>query len=142
MSDCEGLEPIGAAFQNRSWLELDGLDRVRQPAEDPSERREQLAETSGAVQRQGHLAPAQRERLQHPRQAEVVVRVKVREEDLLEIDEPHVAAQELALRALRAVEQEPLPSPAHERGAQGALGGRHGAGRPEEDDVEVHGGGF
>ena len=68
--------------------------------------------------------------------------MEVREEDLLEIDEPHVAAQELALRALRAVEQEPLPSPAYERGAQGALGSRHGTGRPEENDVEVHGGRF
>ena len=40
-----------------------------------------------------------------------MVGVEVREEDLLEIDEAHVAAQELPLRALRAVEQEPVPSP-------------------------------
>ena len=64
----------------------------------------------------------------------------VREEDLLELDEADVAAQELTLCALRAVEQEPLAAAPNERRAERALGRRHGARRPEKDDVEVHGG--
>ena len=75
----------------------------------------QLVEPLRSVDRQRHLAAAQRERLEHARKAEVVVGVVVREEDLLELDEADVAAQELALRALAAVEQQPLaaaPAPA------------------------------
>ena len=68
--------------------------------------------------------------------------MEVREEDLLELDQADVRPQELALRPFRAVEEEPVPAAPDERGRQCALGGRHGAGRPEKDDVELHGGGF
>ena len=86
------------------------------------------------------LATAERERLEHPRQAEVVVGVVVRQEDLLEVDEPHVAAQELALRPLGTVDEEPLAAAPDERRGQRTTGRRHRARRPEEDDVELHGG--
>ena len=66
--------------------------------------------------------------------------MEVREEDLLELDEADVAAQELALRPLGAVEEQPVSPAPDERRGQGALGGRRGSGRPEEDDVEIHGG--
>ncbi len=65
--------------------------------------------------------------------------MKVREEDLLELDQPDVAAQELALRPLGAVEEKSVSPAADERRGQGALGRRGGSGRPEEDDVEIHG---
>ena len=66
----------------------------------------------------------------------------VREEDLLELDEPDVAAQELSLRPLGAVEEKPIAAPPDERRAERALRGRHRARRPEENDVQLHGGGF
>ena len=65
--------------------------------------------------------------------------MEVREEDLAQLDEADVRAQELPLRALGAVEQQPLAAAPDERRGRRALGGRHRAGRPEEDDVEVHG---
>ena len=64
------------------------------------------------------------------------------EEDLLQLEEPHVAPQELPLRPLRAVEQDPLAAAADQRGGRSPLCRRRRPGRPEEDDVEVHGGGF
>ena len=46
--------------------------------------------------------------------AQVVVGVEVRQEDVLEVDEPDRRAQELALGSLAAVEQQPVASPAEE----------------------------
>jgi hypothetical protein len=66
----------------------------------------------------------------------------MREEDLTELEEAHVAAQELALRPLRAVEEQSVPPATDEGRGRCALGRRGGTGRPEEDDVEVHGGRF
>ena len=71
-----------------------------------------------------------------------MVGVEVGEEDLLEVDEADVRAQQLPLRALAAVDQDPLAAATDERRGGAALGGGRGAGRPEEDDVEIHGGRF
>ena len=71
-----------------------------------------------------------------------MIGMEVREIDLLELDEADVRAQKLSLRTLGAVEQEPVTTSPHERRGQGAFRSRHGAGRPEENDVEIHGGGF
>ena len=87
----------------------------------------------------GSVATAQRERLQHPRQAEVVVGVEVREEDVLEVDEADVGAKQLALRPLAAVEEQPVAAaPDERRGRCPARPSARSRG-PEEDDVEVHG---
>ncbi len=77
-----------------------------------------------AVDRQRPLAPAQVERLQQPRQPEPVVGVEVGEEHLVEVGQPD-RADELALGALAAVEQDPLAAAAHEqrRAARGARSG-------------------
>ena len=69
-----------------------------------------------------------------------MVGVKVGEEDLLELDQADIAAQELPLRALGAVEEQTVTASADECRGEGALGGRRRPGRPEEDDVEIHGG--
>ena len=122
--------------------QLDDLDRVGQPAEDraaatPSS----SSQPARPVDGQRQLAAAQRERLQHPGQPEEVVGVEVRQEDLVQVDEADVGAQQLALRALAAVEQQAVAAAPHERRRRRALCRRHRAGRPEEDDVEVHGAG-
>jgi hypothetical protein len=99
-------------------------------------------EPARAVDRERQLAATERERLQHSRQAEVVVGVVVREKDLLELEEPDVAAEKLALRPFATVEEQTLAAAANERRRQAALGGGRGSGRPEEDDVEIHCGRF
>ena len=59
-----------------------------------------------------HLAPAQGKGLEHPRQAEVVVGVVVREEHLWQLDEPDRGPEQLALGAFPAVEEQALAAPA------------------------------
>ena len=64
--------------------------------------------------------------------------MEVGQEDLLQVDEPDVGAQQLALRALAAVEEQALAAAPHERGRRSAARGRHRAGGAEKDDVEIH----
>ena len=68
-----------------------------------------------------------------------MVGVVVREEDLLELHEAHVATQELPLRPLGAVEEQAITAPPYEGRAERALRGRHRARRPQENDVQLHG---
>ena len=142
MLDRERLDPVPVARDRVTRLELDRLERVGEPPEDPPEGRDQVAKPGRAVDRQRKLAPTERVRLQHPRKAEVVIGVEVGQEHLAQLDEPHVAAEELALSALGAVEEQALAPATDERRSRRALGRRRGAGRPEEDDVEIHGGGL
>ena len=73
-----------------------------------------------------------------PGQAEEVVGVEVREEDLLQVGQADRRALQLPLRPLAAVEEEPLAAAADEQRRRPALRGRHRGGRAEEDDVEIH----
>ena len=68
--------------------------------------------------------------------------MQVREEHLLEVDEPDVGAQQLALGALAAVDEQTLATAPDQRRGRCALCRRCRPGRPEEHDVEVHGGRF
>ncbi len=63
-------------------MQLDELVWIRQAAEDPAQRREQVVEAGRSVDRDRRLPAPKRERLEHPRQTEVVIGVVVREEDL------------------------------------------------------------
>ena len=99
---------------------------------------EEVAEAGRPVDRERHVAVAERERLQHPRQAEVVVAVEVREEDLAQVDEADVRAQQLSLRPLAAVEEQPVAAAADEQRRRRAARGRRAARRAEEDEVEIH----
>jgi hypothetical protein len=62
----------------------------------------------------------------------------VGDEELLELDQADRRPHELPLRALAAVEQQPVAAAPHERGGQAAPRARRGAGGAEEEDVEVH----
>ena len=137
--DGERLQPVPVALECVARLKLDGFECIRQPPEDPAERGEEVAQPARAVDGDRQLAPSERERLEHPWQAEIVIGVVVGEEDLAQLDEADVAAQELPLRSLRAIEQEPLATPTDQGGREGPLRGWRRAGRPDEDDVEVHG---
>ena len=61
----------------------------------------------------------------------------VGEEDGLHVGQPD-RAQQLALGALAAVEEQAVAAAAHERGGQAAAGGRHRAGGAGEEEREVH----
>ena len=108
------------------------------PAHHRRERPVQRAQAGRAVDRQRLLAPAQAERLEQARQPEEVVGVEVADEDLLELEQAD-RAQELALGALAAVEQQPVAAAPDERGGQAAARRGRGAGGADEDHVEVHG---
>ena len=140
MSDRERDEPVVAPVELVAGIELAELVRVREVA-DPEDARlvgEETAEAAGPVEREQLGPAAERERLQHPRQAEVVVGVKVREEDLAELRQADRRPHELALRSLGAVEEQAVAA-VPEEGRRGApLSGRARPGRPEEDDVQIH----
>ena len=138
VADAEGPHLVPVAPKHRALRELDHGYLVAQATEDARQRAEQVIEAPWPVEGQRQLAAAESERLQHPGQAEEVVGVEVRQEDLVELDQADVRAQELPLRALAAVEEQLLPAAPDERGGRSAASGRHRAGRAEEDDVEIH----
>ena len=137
MLDGERRQPVVVTDQLVAGTQLHELDGVRETSEDPPQRAEEVAQPRRAVDRDRHLAAAERKRLQHPGQPEVVIGVVVGQEDLAQLDQPDVDAQELPLRALRAVEEEPLAAAAQEQRRRCALRGRHRAGGAEEDEIEV-----
>ena len=104
----ERLDLVVGPLDGASRTELDERELVTQPPEHAAEDSEQILEPRGPVDGQRNLAPPESERLQHPRQAEVMVRVVVREEDLRQLDEPHGGPKQLSLGSLAAVDEDPL----------------------------------
>jgi hypothetical protein len=125
--DCEGEDPVIAALERVSRRELLQVDVVGELPEDPAQDAEELDEARGPVHLERQLAPPEREGLQHPGQAEVVVRVVVRQEDLVELDEPDGRAKELPLGPFTAVEEDAVAPAPEQRPSQAAARRRHGA---------------
>jgi len=118
----EGGDPVAVALELIARLQLRQRHLVGGPPDHRVKRGEQPAQPHGPVHHQATLAPHQRERLQHPRQAEHVVGVEVGDEHLVKLHEPH-RPHELALGALPAVEQQPVSPTPDERGGQPAARG-------------------
>ena len=114
------------------------MQREAEPADDRREHREQVAEPRRPVELEPLLAPAQVVGLEQPRQAEHVIGVVVAEEHDVEIDEPDLRAQQLALRALAAIEQDAIAAAPDQRRGGRAAGRRRRARGAQEDDVQVH----
>jgi hypothetical protein len=123
--DGKRLDPVVGAVEPFSGLELDQRELVVEPPEDTPQDSEEVAETRRPVDGQRDLPPAKGERLQHAGQAEIVIGVVVRQEDLRELDEADRGTQKLTLGALAAVEEESLPTAAHQETREAAPGGRH-----------------
>jgi hypothetical protein len=136
--DRECLDPVVLPVEAVPGAELLQRELVAEPSEDAPENAEELFEARRPVDGQGHLAPSESEGLQHPGQAEVVICVVMRQKDLGELDEPDRGAQELALRALAAVEEDSLTSTAQQRAGEPAFRGRDGTRGSEEDEIEIH----
>ncbi len=115
MRRCEGGKRVPVALERVAGLELLEPNPVGQLSEDPLQRSEQVDEPRGPVDRQVELPPPEREGLQHPRQAEVMVGVVMRQEDLAELDEPDRRAEHLALGPLGAIEEQAFAAPANEQ---------------------------
>ncbi len=130
-------DPVPLALNCLSGAQLDEGELERQAAERRLHARDQLAEAGRAVDGEGLGALTQRQGLEHAGEAEPVVGVEVREVDGVEIEQPD-RAQELALRAFAAVEQQLLAASAHEQRGQAAARARRRAGRAGEEDREVH----
>ena len=111
MIDRERVQSVLATLEDVAGLELDDGERIRQPPEERLEVPEEVTRALRSVHRQPDLVPTtQRKCLQHPRQAEDVVAVEMRQVDLLDLGQPHRRALQLALRSLRAIEQQALAS--------------------------------
>ena len=75
-----------------------------------------------------------------PLTPEHVIGVEVRQEDMLEVDEPDIRAEELPLCPLAAVDKQAIPATPDERRRRPTGRSRRRGGRSEEDEVEIHGG--
>ena len=69
-----------------------------------------------------------------------MIGVEMRQEDMLEIDQPDIGSQELPLCPFAAVDEKAIPATPYERRRRPTRGGRRGRGRSEKDEVEIHGG--
>ena len=134
----ERLDPVVVPPHDVSRSQLDERELVAQAPEHPAQDPEELLQARGPVDGQRHFAPPEGERLQHPRKAEVVVGVVVRQEDLGQLDEPDGGAQQLTLCALAAVDEDPLSAAAKQRAREAALRSRHRARGSEENEIEIH----
>ena len=117
--------------------ELDQLDLVADPPEDPPQGFEELDQPGRADDPQRPVAVVEVVGLQQSRDAEVVVGVQVRDVDLVDLDEPGRALH-LALGTLTAVEQQPLAADPRQHAGGRPPRRRHRAAGAEEDHVHVH----
>ncbi len=69
-----------------------------------------------------------------------MIGVEMRQEDVLEVDEPDIGSEELALCPFAAVDEQAIPATPDERRRRPTRGGRRGRGRSEKDEIEIHGG--
>jgi hypothetical protein len=83
----ERRQPVAVALERVARRKLDEANLIRQPADDTPERRHQVDQPARAVHVERLLPPTEGERLEHPRQAQHMVGMKVRQKDLAEVDQ-------------------------------------------------------
>ena len=113
----ERLDPLAVRSIALARLQLDQLDRVRSAGRSTGRTRAISAvQPARAGDPQRRLAVAQRERLQHPRQAQHVVGVEVGEQHQVDV-RPARRAERSSCRWVpsRAVDQDPLAAAPDER---------------------------
>src|SRR6185369_2393190 len=103
----ERLDPVAVAPDDLARTEVTDLQRVCDATHDNPEGTEEGSRPARAVDRDRDFAATEPKRLQHSWQAEHVIGVEMREEDVLEIDQTYVGAEQLPLRALAAVDENP-----------------------------------
>ena len=136
----EDEDAIAVALERLARPHLDRLERIGDLAEHPAKVVEELAQPRRArTPSSGTSRPRSANVFRSPGQAERVVGVVVREEDLFEVGQPERRAHQLPLGALGAVEEQPVAAAPDEQRRRSTARGRRAGGRAEEDDVEVHG---
>jgi hypothetical protein len=136
--DLEDDDAVVPPLEGVSGPHLDELERVRELSEDAAESSEELDEPGRSEDGQGQLAPAEREGLQHPGEAQVMIGVEVGDEHLRQLDEAYGRAKQLPLGPLAAVDEDALAAAADERAGEPSPRGRHRAGGAQEDEVKIH----
>jgi hypothetical protein len=137
VADVERADLVAVVADRLARLELDDAERVAKAAVDEPHRAHEVGRAGWPVDRERRLAVAQVEGLQHSRQAEPVVGVQMGEIDRLDVRQAD-RAQQLALGALAAIEEQPVAATAHEDGREAAPRGRHRAGGAGEEQRQVH----
>ena len=138
MVDSVRDQPVPVARNLVTVAELARVQGEAEPSDERSEDREQDGKPGRPVQLEALFATAQVVGLEQPGQPEHVIGVVVAEEHHVEIDEPDPGAQELALGAFAAVEQDALAAaPDQRRRGRAPCRGRRTRGA-QEDDVQVH----
>ncbi len=107
-------------------LELDQLKLVAEPTNDRPQGREELAQALGPVDAERLGAVAEVVRLEQTRKAQEVVGVQVGEVNRVDVDESSRALH-LALGALAAIEEEPVPAGPDENASGGPARAWHRA---------------
>ena len=126
MVDGERGHLVAVALHRLALVELGDRQLEGQTTIDDAHHAHQLPQAARPVHGQRRAALAQRERLEHPRQPQPVVSVEMRDEHAVYLDESD-RAQQLALRAFAAVEQQAIAPALHQHRGQPAPGRRHRA---------------
>ena len=135
--DAEGSDDVAVAAHRLAGLELDQLHVVGQLADDRAQHAHEVAQAGRPVDGQRAVAVAQGEGLEQAGDAQPVVQMEVREEQRVEVGEAH-RGNELALRALPAVEQDALSPTPNEQRRHPAPTRRHGPRRTGEKHLQIH----
>jgi hypothetical protein len=136
--DREGAHHEAVMLDRLPRPELDKLDLVAKPAEDPAQRLEQLMQPGRADDPQRRLTLHQVIGLEQAGKPEVMIGVEMGDVDVVDLDEPG-GVDHLPLGALPRVDQDPAAAGADQHAGGGPPRRGHGATGAEKDDREVHG---
>ena len=136
--DAEGPHLEAVVLDRLPRLELDQLDLVAEPAEDPPQRLEQPDQPGRPDDAQRPLPLQQVIGLEQPGEPEVVVGVEMGDVDVVDLDEPG-RVDHLPLGPLPRVDQDPAAARADQHAGGRPPRGGHGAAGAEKDDREIHG---
>ena len=137
MVDRKGADLIAVVAHGLALLELQELELISDPAEDPAQRADQVPQAGRADQPQRQLPVRQVIRLQQAGDAEVVIGVVVADIDVLDRDQADRVLH-LPLGALPAIEEQSVAAQAGEYRGGRPLRGRQRTTGPQEHDIEVH----
>ena len=132
MTHRDGGHDVTVAPHALRGLKLDDIEPVWQATVNDSHHPHQLLQARRPVHAQRLAALAQREGLQHAGQPKPVVGMEVGDEHAVQVQEPD-RAQELALSAFAAVEQQPVAAAPDQHRGQPATRARHRAGGTSEE---------
>src|SRR5690242_8564606 len=128
-----------ARVEHRSRRQRNELERNGRPPLAPESRKHPDHDIEGAgtpMDRHDLAAPPQAQRREQPGDAKHMIEMGVRQQQPIEPSEACAAPQQLALRALAAIDHDAMPACFHEQSRMIALRRWHAGGGAEESQVE------